>query len=109
MKPLTDEGEWMPYVPKLFYRDIAPVVDPYHADELRQRDIEISQSAGEIFCRRLIPGEFPSEYKALIDHDTYVTVDFTGGRWRRVLAERDGAPKPMGRTIRPRRRATGRR
>ena len=96
---------WMPYIPKLLYRDLAPVADPYHADDLRRRDLEIFVAHGT-FCRRPIPNEFPRD--APLDDDTYVIVTFTGDVYRKRLGERDGVRRPAT-MIRPRRGATGRR
>jgi hypothetical protein len=100
-----DQGTWLPYAPRHYFRDAIPA-DPHHVDTLRARDLEIFTAHGE-FCRHVVPNEFHTD--APLTAGTYVVVSFVDQKWRRAQGDRDGTPKPMGNTIRPRRRATGRR
>src|SRR5439155_21093541 len=97
-------SEWLPYFAKLVFRDLVPVADPYHADELRKRDREIFESYGPS-CRRPLPGEFTTQTMARLSVSSLVVVDFSAGRWQRGLGERDGTSRPIRITSRPRRRA----
>ena len=85
-------SEWLPYFAKLVFRDLVPVADPYHADELRKRDREIFESYGPS-CRRPLPGEFTTQTMARLSVSSLVVVDFSAGRWQRAdyrLQERLG-------------------
>src|SRR5437762_2094640 len=83
----TNEPRWMPYIPKLVYRDVVPV-DPPHAASLRARDLEVITTFGD-FVRRVIPIEFTPDVMAQLDDDSYVQVTFAAGRWLRYRSEPD--------------------
>jgi tRNA (Thr-GGU) A37 N-methylase len=78
-----DVPRWLPYVPRLYYRDAVPV-DPDHIDGLRERDLEQFVAHGR-FARHVIPREF-TEAIAGLDPDSYVVVSFAADRWHRQLA-----------------------
>jgi hypothetical protein len=82
----ADGPLFMPYIPRLTYRDIALPVDPDHPDALRQRDLEIFTAQHGPFFRRQLPGEFNTEAGWGYGH--FVVVDFSDGKWHRQLGKR---------------------
>ncbi len=99
---------WVPYAPRLLFRDLIPVADPHNATDLRARDLEIFEANG-MFCRRPLPGEFAADATARLDSSSFIVVEFSGNRWERQLGKRNGIPQPLSLSIRRRRRFAGRR
>ena len=87
---MTDaDADWMPYAPRLLYRDLAGITDPRHVAALRQRDLEIFTTSHGPFCRRMVPNEFNTETMSRLNRqDSFVVVSFTNDRWRRQLGKR---------------------
>jgi len=80
----ADGPLFMPYIPRVMYRDLVLPVDRHHADALRARDRELFDRHGMFFRCRL-PGEFDTAVMARMGH---VLVDFGDGKWHHQLGNR---------------------